>query len=201
MVSPSPVPLSKWLDDGMAGSLLASGRWPRNIKPPTKRNVGLLHQGSQWGDSGKHLVGVTARYTVQISAIKEACLRATESLEGMTIFGEVSSRCIPWDLNYRAFSYFNNHPEASLRQFGHDMLGPVLGSAAAGELFVELLCKAEAGGCSESELARLDEHLTPSWLKVKLEGASLAPFRLWRWLRIASVPGQWASAQAYQLMA
>jgi len=201
MVSPKPVPLAQWLDDGKANALLQSEHWPRKITPPTKRNVGLLHQGTQCYETGNHPVGMNSRFTVQLSAIKEACLRATESLVGISIQGEVSPRCIPWDLNYHAFAYFNNHPEASLRQFGRDMLGPLLGGADEGELFVELLAKAETGGCSASDLKKLEEHLNPAWLRVKLEGADVKPYRFWRWLRVAAEPGQWNAAQVYQLTA
>lgn len=202
MVNRQQVPLSAWLDDGRPQAMLRSEHWPSGIKPPTRRSVGFLHQGSQWCGYGPHPEGLTARYSLQISCIKEACLRAFEAgLEGVSIHGEVSTRCVQYEMNYLAHSYFSHRPSATLREFGRDCLGPILGSEANGERFVELLAKAEAGGCSAEDLKELDKNLSDSLRDVQTRGSVITPSRYWRWLRAAAVPGQWNSAQMYQLTA
>jgi hypothetical protein len=200
MVHEKQLPLASWLEDGSPAAMSRSDHWPAGHKPPTHRSVGFVHQGSQWDSRGSYPDGSLGRYSVQISCIKEACLRAAKTgLEGVSIHGEISTRCIPYALNYLAFTHFSYHPEASLREFGRAMLGPILGSAADGERFVEWLAKAEAGGCSPDELKQLDKHVADSLRTVAAQGAGLTPARCWRWLRIAAVPGQWASAQVYQV--
>lgn len=202
MVNEPSVPLAAWLDEGRPAAMLRSAHWPAGAKPPAKHSVGFLHQGSQWRRYGAHLAGITARYTLQLSAIKEACLRAVEAgLEGVAIHGEVSPRCIPWELNYLAHSFFSEQPGASLREFGRACVGAILGSEAEGEHFVELLAKAESGICSHDELADLDKCIAAALKFVQTTGKGREALRHWRWLRVAAEPGQWKAAQVYQVTA
>ena len=180
----------------------AGDRWPADHKPPTRRSVGFVHQGSQWDSRCAYPEGSLGRYSVQISCIKESCLRAVRArLEGVSIHGEVSTRCIPYALNYLAFAHFSYHPEASLQEFGRATLGPILGSEADGERFGEWLAKAEAGVCSPEELKKIDQRLADATNIPRIHGGSVTPSRYWRWLRIAAVPGQWNTAQVYQVTA
>jgi len=202
MVHDKQLPLLAWLDDGKPEAMLRSEHWPAGHKPPTKRSAGFLHQASQWNSRGERPTGLPARYTVQISCIKEACLRAAGAgFEGVSIHGEVSTRCIPWALNYAAFAYFSYHPEATLREFGRAMLGPAFGSDAEGERFVEWLAKAEAGTCSPDDCKEIEQRRAEAARRTIMQGASTLPARYWQWLRVAAEPGQWPAAQVYQISA
>jgi hypothetical protein len=202
MIHEQQLPLVTWLEDGTPEAMRCSDRWPADHKPPTTRSIGFVHQGSQWDTRGAYPQGSLARYTVQISCIKEACLRACQAgFEGVSIHGEISTRCIPYALNYLAFTYFSYHPEASLREFGRVMLGPILGDESYGERFVEWLAKAEAGQCSPKELEAIEKCLADAIHLPRIHGGSVTPSRYWRWLRVAAVPGQWSAAQVYQVTA
>ncbi len=199
LLNEKPLPLVTWLDDGKPAAMLRSEHWPADHQPPAKRSAGFVHQGSQWDARGAYPVGSTGRYSVQVSCIKEACLRAARAgFEGVSIHGEVATRCIPYALNYLAFAYFSYHPEASLREFGRAMLGPVFGNDADGERFVEWLAKAETGCCSTDDRKEIEQRLSDATRHAMI-GGSTDPARYWRWLRIAAEPGQWAAAQVYQV--
>ena len=137
MVLKEPLPLTSYLDDGAPAAAFENPAWPRELRSPSKRGVGFVHQGSQWRGH---------RYQQVISTIKESCLRAYRSgLEGVSIHGEVSCRHIPNALNYLAFSHFTHWPEDTMRDFGRKTLGQVLGSAEHGEAYVEVLAHWDAG--------------------------------------------------------
>jgi hypothetical protein len=179
MVRSRPLPLTAYLDDGAPQQSLSSQYWPTGLKPPTVRSVGFIHQGSQWSS--------IPRYEQVVSTIKEGCLRAYRAaLEGVSIHGEVSSMHTPWALNYLAFSHFIHWPEDSLRAFGVKTLGPVLGSAAEGEAFAELLAHWDAGDLSDRQKADLKQRAGSLAAEVS-RGAGLARWRFWNWLaRMAS---------------
>ncbi|MCC7192487.1 MAG: hypothetical protein IT444_06855 [Phycisphaeraceae bacterium] len=233
MVNQQQRPLAEWLDNGQPASMLHNDHWPADHQPPTRRNVGFIHQGSQWSSQGVYLKGLPCdRYSLQISCIKEACLRASRAnITGVSIHGEVSNRCIPYSLNYLAHTYFSYHPEASLRQFGRDVLSPILtdglsdnahGSASegnarsdakdnsgknvedgksVGEQFVEWLARAEPGNCTADELKKIEEFFLAAIRRTATRSASVTPARYWRWLRFAAEPGQWVAAQVFQISA
>ncbi len=146
MLLKEALPLTAYLDQGAPAAAFDNPQWPRDLRPAAPRNVGFVHQGSQWrGD----------RYQCVVSWIKEACLRAFRSgLEGVSIHGEVSSRHIPAALNYLAFSHFTHWPEDSLREFGRKTLGQVLGSKKEGEDFAVILAHWDAGALTD-ELKKL----------------------------------------------
>ena len=142
MLLKKPLPLTAYLDDGAPATAFENPNWPRDLRPPCRRSVGFVHQGSQW--SGQH------RYQCVVSSIKEACLRSYRAgLEGVSIHGEVTSRCISYALNYLAFSHFTHWPEDSMRDFGRKTLAQVLGTEADGEAFAEILCHWDAGTLTE----------------------------------------------------
>jgi len=151
------------------------------LKPPSSRSAGFLHQASQWN--------WVPRYEMAVSAIKEGCLKAYRTgLEGVSIHGEVTSRHIPWALNYLAFSHFIHWPEDSLREFGRKTMGQVLGSEDEGERFVELLTAWDAGSLTEEQKKDLSKR---RWgYKAGLPQLSdLERYRCWAWLdRVASSP-------------
>ena len=183
MVREQPLPLTAYLDDGAPADSLASDKWPAEVKPPTRRNTGFLHQGSQWGQR-------STRYDQIVGSIKEGCLRAYRAgLEGVSIHGEVSSMHVPWALNYLAFSHFIHWPQDSLRQFGKKTLGPVLGSAQEGEAFAELFAHWDAKTLSEKQKVDLRQR-NASLKGAVLSGAHLERWRFWNWLACVADDGR-----------
>lgn len=182
MVRPEPLPLTAFLDDGAPEAVYANPQWPRGLMAPAPRNVGFLHQASQW-------VGAyTKRYTCMLSTIKEACLRGFESgLEGVIIHGEVSARCIPYALNYLALSHFSYWPRDTLLDFGRKTLGQVLGSEQDGEDFVRILAHADAGTLTD-EWIQLADPAQHGWaVNLQPESVRTIPdfqrYRYWEWLK------------------
>ena len=179
MVSRDALPLTTYLDDGAPKAAFDNPRWPNGVRPPSARAVGFLHQASQWN--------WIPRYEQAVSSIKEGCLRAYRSgLEGVSIHGEVTSRHIPWALNYLAFSHFIHYPEDSLRDFGAKTLGQVLGDEDQGEAFVELLAHWDAGDLTEEQKKDIGRRQGSSRGAV-VGGDGLDRWRFWDWLdRVAS---------------
>ena len=141
--------------------------------------MGFLHQASQWN--------WIPRYEQAVSSIKEGCLRAYRSgLEGVSIHGEVTSRHIPWALNYLAFSHFIHWPEDSLRDFGVKTLGQVFGDEDEGEAFAELLAHWDAGDLTDQQKKDIGQRRNNSRGAVT-GGSDLEKWRFWDWLdRVAS---------------
>jgi len=182
MLLKQPLPLTAWLDDGAPAAAFDNPQWPRGLRPGAQRNVGFVHQGSQWrGD----------RYQCVVSWIKEACLRAAASgLEGVAIHGEVSARHIPSALNYLAFSHFIHWPDDTLRAFGRNTLGQVLGSERDGEDYAVVLAHWDAGDLTD-DLVRLADPANHGFApKVCASSAADAAdyqrFRFWDWLHAAA---------------
>jgi hypothetical protein len=142
MLLKEALPLTAYLEQGAPDAAFDNPQWPRNLRPGAPRNVGLVHQGSQWRND---------RYQCIVSWIKEACLRGWRSgLEGVAIHGEVNSRHIPAALNYLAFSHFTHWPEDNLREFGRKTLGQVLGSEKDGEDYAVILAHWDAGTLTDN---------------------------------------------------
>ncbi|MBI2437464.1 MAG: hypothetical protein HYV36_01435 [Lentisphaerae bacterium] len=179
MLLAEPLPLTAYLDDGAPTAAFANPNWPADLKAPAPRNVGFIHQGSQWRSN---------RYQCIVSTIKEACLRSYRSgLEGVSIVGEVTARNIPNALNYLAFSHFTHWPEDNLRAFGRKTLGPVLGSEADGEAFAEVLAHWDAGTATDDhkKLAQPGAHGIRDIRDAGSSGLDVAEyqrFRFWEWL-------------------
>ncbi|MHC4443503.1 MAG: hypothetical protein ACYTA5_12965, partial [Planctomycetota bacterium] len=174
MVRQEPLPLTTYLEDGEPEKALSNEVWTSDIKPPTVRSVGLLHQGSQWGRK--------ARYELIVSTIKEGCLRAYKAgLEGISILGEVSSMHVPYALNYLALSHFIHWPADTIRQFGKKTLGQVLDSEDQGEAFAELLAHWDAGTLTEDQCKDLSRRAGGLTRQVS-GGENLSQWRFWNWL-------------------
>jgi len=176
MVLPEPLPLTAYLDDGAPDAAFDNPRWPEGLKPPAPRSVGFLHQASQWSH--------VPRYEQMVSTIKEGCLRAYRSgLEGVSIHGEVSSRHIPWALNYLAFSHFIHWPEDTIRDFGRKTLGQVLGSEDEGEAFAELFASCDAGSLTDAQKEDITKRSNELRGQVAA-GKELERWRFWTWLSL-----------------
>ena len=178
MVLETPLPLAAYLDDGEPAAAFDNPNWPAELKPACRRNVGFVHQGSQWCND--------TRYNCIVSTIKEACLRAHRTgLEGVSIHGEVSALHVPYALNYLAFSHFIHRPADTLREFGRRTLGQVLASEQHGEEYAECLAHWDAGTLTDDHRKLLADRVGPSY---SFHG-SLADherMRLWQWLHAMS---------------
>ncbi|MCC6397469.1 MAG: hypothetical protein IT282_10655 [Bacteroidetes bacterium] len=175
MVRNKPLPLTAYLDDGTPAEAQSAEFWPADVKPPTRRSVGFLHQASQWHGS--------TRYNEAVSTIKEGCLRAYRAgLEGVSIHGEVSTMHVPWALNYLAFSHFIHWPEDTLRAWGRKTLGEVLGSEAEGEAYAELFAHWQAGLLTNAHKKDLRQRTRAMTNAVAARGEHLDRLRFWSWL-------------------
>jgi hypothetical protein len=173
----NPLPLTAFLDNGRPEAVYDNPDWPRGIKPPNLHSVGYMHQSTQcWG----------TRCSQIISTIKEGCLRSTESgLEGLSINGETSNRCVPWALNYLAFAHFIRHPEDDLRGFARGTLAPELGDEKEAQLYVEVLAHWDAGTLGESGRRALEKTIWQVFGRTRREHESLSRYQLWNWLYLA----------------
>lgn len=179
MLLKDALPLTAYLDDGAPRAAFENPNWPADLRPPSRRSVGFVHQGSQWSGVG--------RYACAVSPIKEACLRAYRSgLEGVSIHGEVTSRYIPAALNYLAFSHFTHWPEDTLREFGRKTLSQVLGSEEDGEAFAVVLSHWDAGTLTDDlkKLARPTRHgFVGALCGSECDNADdLQRYNFWSWL-------------------
>jgi hypothetical protein len=106
----SPQAVCQWTLTPMAGP--APDSWPEGLRPPTARNVGFSHWGSQW-------TAPNTRHALIIEHIRNLCRRGARSgLEGIFIHGEVSPEySFAWRLNYAAFAHFLRRPQDSLEDF------------------------------------------------------------------------------------
>ena len=185
MLLEEALPLTAYLDNGAPDAAFDNPQWPAGLRPAAPRNVGFVHQGSQWrGD----------RYQCVVSVIKEACLRAWRSgLEGVSIHGEVSSRLIPCALNYLAISHFTHWPEDNLRDFGRKTRGRVLGSEQDGEDYAVILANWDAGTLTENlkKLADPKQHGNKVRVAGSMEGTAcdFQRYRFWEWLHGMAASG------------
>jgi len=172
-----PLPLTVYLDDGVPDAVFENPCWPKDVRPPSIRSTAFQHYPSQWSGD---------RYREGISVIKESCLRAYGSgMEGVAIHGEVTSRYIPWALNYLAFSHFVHWPEDSLRDFAKKTLGNVLESEEAAQLFVEILARWNAGCVTEEDRKEIRSKMR-SFQFLKGPGkktiVEINRWQFWHWL-------------------
>lgn len=200
MLRKDEIKLIDFLDDGKAPSIYDNPSWSRDIRPPSQRSTGFVHQGSQWDYSPWETR--STRYDLFIGRIKEACLRSYEAgLEGVSIHGEVSARHIPSALNYLAFSHFIHWPEDNLREFGRKTLGQVFLDEKEGEDFIELLTLWEADKITQRERdlvkARYDNAY--DFIKIYRQDETedkMTKFFFWNWL-YKLLSGFHASNEAY----
>ncbi len=174
----NPAQHLEWMDEGLSIAFWDNPDWPEQLSPPTRHSVGFVHQGSQWYSRG----GKETRHSVEISSIKEACLRAYRSgMEGICIHGEVSRSCVPYELNYLAFSHFCYHPEDSLRDFARAQLSGLVGDEELAQIYVEILAKHERGILDDNDRKKLNDIDVDFRIDV-LKGKNFDAYRRWRWL-------------------
>lgn len=181
MMHTERLPLETFLDNGQPAGF-ESPYWPAGLKPPTRLNLGFLHQGSQWHKRMNSPEGT--RYSQEIAAIKEGCMRSAESgLDGVIIHGEVTDRCVPMQLNYIAFDYFTRKPFASIRQFAEEALADRLGGASLAAQFIERLVAAEDQSISDNDSEELLATVSKHRKAVeRVDAAQFDKWRRWRWL-------------------
>jgi len=197
MINQQEVPLLKWLDDGEATELQASPNWPKGLKPATKRSAAFLHEASQWYRRTNRNTGQPkhTRYSVELSSFKEGCYRVADAgLEGISIHGEVPTRCIPYELNYAAFSHFCYHPKDSLRDMARAQLPHLLGGEKRAERFVELLAKVESS-CLTDKDRKTTDGIYEEYNEAARTGSHFDLWRRWKWLKLAAE--DYEAAQTY----
>ena len=137
MLRPTPVPLRHWLEDPAPPAVYDNDRWPRRLRPPTPRSAGYIHHGSAYHPTVR-------RSSPCLSTFAEACLRSAEAgLEGISIYGEVTSRTLAWNLNYLVMRHWTYHPQSTLADFAAAELAPRLGGTTPARDFIECLCLLE----------------------------------------------------------
>lgn len=178
MLPQRPLAMLDFLDEGRPALMLSGPDWPEDLRPPGEHNIGLLHQGSQWySRAGKH-----TRYSLEISSIKEACLRSAEAgLEGLVITGEASPTYTACELNYLALAHFCYHPHDTLRAFAQNTLAPLVGGIELAEAYVTFLARREAGQMTVTDERRLAEILQ-HFITAAEKGGDWHAYRRWRWL-------------------
>lgn len=175
MVLEKPLPLTTYLDNGAPKEAFNNPHWPDGLRAPSPRSVGFLHHASQWSP--------VKRYDQAVSSIKESCLRSYRSgLEGVSIHGEVTSRHIPWALNYLAFSHFIHWPEDTLRDFGRKTLGQVFGNEDEGVAFAEIFAHWDAGTLTTEQKQDAGKRARSLENQVCTDAKVLERWRFWAWL-------------------
>jgi len=173
MLRKRPVPLREWMDQPQPEAVYDNPTWSRDLRPPTPRSAGFMHQGSQWSP--------VPRTALALSTYAEGCLRSFESgLEGISIHGEATSRTMTWKLNYLAMRHWTYHPRSTLKDFARLELTPELGSLEAAYDFIEALCLLDEGKHGEArEIA--DRYIGSgySWRGKDRSMAALEPQRMW----------------------
>ncbi|MBN2291027.1 MAG: hypothetical protein JXM70_01300 [Pirellulales bacterium] len=174
MMRKKPLPLTAYLDDGAPHKALNHDLWKEGAKPPVPRNVAYVTRGM-----------LSDRCRTHISHIKEACLCGYRAgLEGISMYGEVSSTIVPYALNYLAFSHFIHWPEDTMRQFGVKTLGQVLGSEEEGEAFTEYLSHWDARSLSDAQKKDAFKRAAALKDQVRYQGKGLDRWRFWNWLTL-----------------
>jgi hypothetical protein len=102
--------------------------------------------GSQWYDGARYKL-VAREFTGLAKKVAEL------GMEGVSIWGEVSSNEVANEINYLSVSYFADHPHESWDGFVSDALAPRLGGEDLAFAFIELLEKGEVGN-KDLELAK-----------------------------------------------
>lgn len=172
MVRQDPVPLRDWLTSARPKGIYDNPRWPKGLLPPTPRSVGFLHQASQWS----HI----RRTALALSTFAEGCLRSFESgLEGISVHGEVTSRALPWHLNYLAMRHWTYHPVSSLEQFAESELVPRLGGKREALDYVRALALNEEGQDEESWRKIVAKHHGKQFPRNYPDRGDYSKFRMW----------------------
>ncbi len=132
--------ICQWTLTGMLSDTL----WPPGIRPPTKRNIGYLH----WGNKSTHSVE-----HIFISRIRDACRRSAEAgFVGLTTYGEDPPTTFSMKLFYDAWSYFLDHPDKSVDDYGRERLAGWFGSDAEAARMLEILSILERDGINRATL-------------------------------------------------
>jgi hypothetical protein len=130
---------------------------------PPQRTILRTEMGSQWYDG--------ARFKLVAREFSGLTRKVAElGMEGISIWGEVSSNEIANEINYLSVSYFADHPDASWDEFVKNTLAPRLGGEELAFAFIDMLEK-EAVDSTDLELA-----------KSTLRGLNEPAYRRWVWM-------------------
>ncbi len=132
--------ICQWTLTGMG----SDAKWPPGMRPPTARNTGYLH----WGNKSTHSVN---RFFLR--QIQDICARAADAgFLGLATYGEDPATIFSMRLFYDAWSYFLDHPRASLDDYAGESLAEWFGSEEDAREFLEIALKHESEGADRRSL-------------------------------------------------
>jgi hypothetical protein len=120
---------------------IADGSWNENSRLPSVmqkyRHIMRAHFGTYWS---KHL-----RNALEVENIRKQCyLSHLSGLQGVSLFGESSHFHPNVEFNYLAFSYFTDHPMASIEKYADTVMAKRLGGKCLAEKYLNF-----ASACRE----------------------------------------------------
>lgn len=133
--------ICQWTLTGM----VSDEAWPDGLRPPTARNIGYLH----WGNKSTHSVHrfFTAR-------IQDVCRRAADAgFLGLVTYGEDPASIMTMRLFYAAWSFFLDHPYATLDDFAAGPLSDWFNSTPDARRFLRLVLDLEERGVTRATLS------------------------------------------------
>jgi hypothetical protein len=180
MLQEAPIKLLNFLNNSEPDLLLPNANWPEDLMPPGKNNMGLILQGSQWyARHERH-----TRYSLELAAIKETCLRASKcGFQILSLLGEVSPNYTANELNYLAFSYFCDYPNASLNDFAKDKCCELLGGEERALEFMALLAKFDAKEFNKNDMNGLSS-IYDAKKKAVMQGKNWSEYRRWLYAHV-----------------
>ena len=117
--------LCQWTLTGMAH------RWPSEVKPMAKRNIGYLH----WCNISTH-----TEDDFYLESVREICRNAAAAgLEGLDTYGELPDTKLNAEIFYLAWEAFLWQPEMTLEEFVEERLGRICGGEEAARALAEII--------------------------------------------------------------
>jgi hypothetical protein len=116
--------ICQWTLTGMAG------RWPADVRPMTRHNVGYLH----WCNSSTH-----TEDDFYLDQIRDICRNAAGAgFEGLDTYGELSPQRPNVEIAYLAWEAFLWNPEMTIEEFVDERLGRLYGGPKAARTLLEI---------------------------------------------------------------
>lgn len=160
--------------EGQSGEI---EEWPDGLVPPTRHSIALIHQSSRWTGG--------AQISCIAPILQEWCLKSHRAkIDGLIWYGEIGTHVFPALLNYRAFRYFSQHPDAELSDWAKDDLSDLCGNEKWALDFVEILANRDLRKETvENNYKRAnDYYLSFHWLPEFKQHFHLEVIRSWEWL-------------------